>query len=392
LEVEHNNIRAALRWAADRRDGEFGLRLAGALADFWVFRNYLREGRRWLEDARALGSETSSLVRARALAGEGILAVLQGDYPQARALLRDALALAESLRDPVLTAGVLARLGAVAVLQGDAGDAQALLERSLALRRGARAHEVVLALAGLGRAFVLLEDLERAEITMTEGLDVARTAGSPRQTAFALGNLARLKLKQQDYTAAAGLASEALQLARATQSRSTIKHVAGIAALLCARRGDVEHAARLLAAADPSSDWTGEAVSPTYHDPTVGVALHERARQQMGDAAYDAAVAEARAMSVDQVAELAQACLEPPTRSGPDGTAGTGEARSPALLSDREQAVLRLIAEGLPNKQIATALAIAERTVKTHVTSAMNKLGVDNRAHATVVAIRRGLL
>jgi DNA-binding NarL/FixJ family response regulator len=61
-------------------------------------------------------------------------------------------------------------------------------------------------------------------------------------------------------------------------------------------------------------------------------------------------------------------------------------------LSEREQVVLRLIADGLPNKQIATALGIAPRTVKTHVTSAMNKLGVDNRAHAAVAAIRRGLL
>jgi DNA-binding NarL/FixJ family response regulator len=46
----------------------------------------------------------------------------------------------------------------------------------------------------------------------------------------------------------------------------------------------------------------------------------------------------------------------------------------------------------LPNKQIATALSIAERTVKSHVASAMNKLGVDNRAHAAVAAIQRGLL
>ena len=51
-----------------------------------------------------------------------------------------------------------------------------------------------------------------------------------------------------------------------------------------------------------------------------------------------------------------------------------------------------LVADGLPNKQIATALAIAERTVSAHLTSAMNKLGVDNRAHAAVVAVRRGLL
>ena len=125
-------------------------------------------------------------------------------------------------------------------------------------------------------------------------------------------------------------------------------------------------------------------MSATYRDPSAGVALHERARQQMGDAAYYGVVAEARAMSVDQVADLAQACLEPPAPRGPD--------RASPLLSDRERAVLRFVSEGLPNKQIATALSIGERTVKSHVASAMNKLGADNRAHAAVAAIRRGLL
>ena len=84
--------------------------------------------------------------------------------------------------------------------------------------------------------------------------------------------------------------------------------------------------------------------------------------------------------------------LEPLTRTGPERAAATGDPRPRELLSDRDQAVLRLIAEGPPNKQIANALAIAERTVKAHLTSAMNKLGVDNRAHATVVAIQRGFL
>ena len=97
-------------------------------------------------------------------------------------------------------------------------------------------------------------------------------------------------------------------------------------------------------------------------------------------------------MSLDQVADLAQACLELSAPHRSDGTAAAGAGRPRPLLSDREQAVLRLISEGLPNKQIATALNIRLRTVKTHVTSAMNKLGVDNRAHAAVAAIQRGLL
>lgn len=54
--------------------------------------------------------------------------------------------------------------------------------------------------------------------------------------------------------------------------------------------------------------------------------------------------------------------------------------------------MVRLISEGLPNKQIAATLRIAVRTVKANITSAMNKLGVDNRAHAAVAALQRGLL
>jgi DNA-binding NarL/FixJ family response regulator len=70
------------------------------------------------------------------------------------------------------------------------------------------------------------------------------------------------------------------------------------------------------------------------------------------------------------------------------------EARPPRGedLSRRELEVLALIAQGAANKQIARQLRIAERTVKAHVTSVFHKLGVDTRAQAVAVALRRGLL
>src|SRR5207244_3043395 len=65
----------------------------------------------------------------------------------------------------------------------------------------------------------------------------------------------------------------------------------------------------------------------------------------------------------------------------------------PLLLAARPGVeVLRLVAEGLPTKQIALSLSISERTVKFHVNSIFHKLGADNRAQAVALAAQRGLL
>jgi DNA-binding NarL/FixJ family response regulator len=66
--------------------------------------------------------------------------------------------------------------------------------------------------------------------------------------------------------------------------------------------------------------------------------------------------------------------------------------RTGGLLSPRELAVLRLVAAGQSNQQIAESLGITERTIKFHVTAIFNKLGADNRAQAVALAAKRGLL
>jgi DNA-binding NarL/FixJ family response regulator len=66
--------------------------------------------------------------------------------------------------------------------------------------------------------------------------------------------------------------------------------------------------------------------------------------------------------------------------------------RNTTTLSEREREVLRLVADGLPTKQIATTLSISERTVKFHVNSIFHKLGAENRAQAVALAAQRGLL
>jgi two-component system, NarL family, response regulator LiaR len=64
---------------------------------------------------------------------------------------------------------------------------------------------------------------------------------------------------------------------------------------------------------------------------------------------------------------------------------------SPEALTERETEVLRLLAQGKANKEIARSLSISEKTVKVHVSNILSKLGVQSRTQATLYAIRVGL-
>jgi DNA-binding NarL/FixJ family response regulator len=65
---------------------------------------------------------------------------------------------------------------------------------------------------------------------------------------------------------------------------------------------------------------------------------------------------------------------------------------SPEALTERETDVLRLLAQGQSNKEIAHALHIGEKTVKTHVSNVLGKLGVQSRTQAALYAVRIGLV
>ncbi len=84
-----------------------------------------------------------------------------------------------------------------------------------------------------------------------------------------------------------------------------------------------------------------------------------------------------------QIARLVLDNLKPPT---PELNQNIG------LLSERELEVLKLIVEGKSNNEIAEDLYLSTNTIKTHVRGIMNKLAVDDRVQAAVVALRSGLV
>src|SRR5262249_50094246 len=125
LEREHDNLRAALRWAQETGQAEVGLRLGAALARFWFIRGYYSEGRAALGAVLALPGASDPLLppqellqiracRARALRAAGDLARAQGDYPSAGALCAESLALYRELGDKKEIAIALNRVAIVA--------------------------------------------------------------------------------------------------------------------------------------------------------------------------------------------------------------------------------------------------------------------------------------
>jgi predicted ATPase/class 3 adenylate cyclase len=140
LEAEHDNMRAALTLALERKEAEVAISLGGALWLFWFVRGYHSEGRRWLQEALAIDERGSPDSRAMALAGVGWLAVQQGDLDRAQEVCEEGLEVLEhegrEARDAKL--GLLVCLGWVALDRDDYERATQLFEESLALSQQTR--------------------------------------------------------------------------------------------------------------------------------------------------------------------------------------------------------------------------------------------------------------
>jgi hypothetical protein len=99
ITAEQHNYRAVLRWYLDRDRPDLGMRLVGALWT-WFWRNSVGEGQRWTEDLLRLpGAAARTATRAKALFTAGIMAWNQRQYEQARARLKECVALYRDLAD-----------------------------------------------------------------------------------------------------------------------------------------------------------------------------------------------------------------------------------------------------------------------------------------------------
>jgi predicted ATPase len=139
MELEHDNVRSALRWMVDSGDANGAMRLGAAMWRFWQLRSHLAEGRRWLTEIVAMDSGAEpTLVKGRAVMALGSIAYWQNDFEDTRSLYREALGLLRAVDDERGVQEGLYNVAFLSLLQKDPGAAHALFgeSRTLAERLG----------------------------------------------------------------------------------------------------------------------------------------------------------------------------------------------------------------------------------------------------------------
>ena len=154
LEVEHQNIRAAIDWYTQHEPSN-ALRLAAAMSRFWGVRGHFTEGRRRLKALLGMTGDATS-TRIKALNGAASLAIDQGDYTDARDLLGESIRLSQELGYRRGEATALVFLGRSLIASGRPAEAGPHIERALQLLEGLddpAAVAIALLYAGLAAHF-----------------------------------------------------------------------------------------------------------------------------------------------------------------------------------------------------------------------------------------------
>ena len=131
VDTEHNNIRAALGWYREH-DPRAALRLAASMSAFWSLRGHHTEGRQRLGELLSLVPEPSA-ARVSALNGAAWLAIDQGDYADAAAMLGESIELSRALGDTVGEAIATVYLGRCQMSRRDIAGGAPHVERAVAL-------------------------------------------------------------------------------------------------------------------------------------------------------------------------------------------------------------------------------------------------------------------
>lgn len=384
LSTELPNLRAALAWSLEPGgDVDAGLRVAAGLSPFWRFRGHLSEGRRWLEAALAAGP-VEKTTRIDGLVAAAELAIFHGECSTARALAHEGLDLATVHRYPGGEARAWFILGLATEFQGDLDQAEPLYRHAVERRDAlGGSHWTSRALACLADALYMRGDVTQAETMAAEALALAQTGGHVWSEAIALGSLAHFAVDRGEYAEGLRRGLEFFDVTQALGAKLGTAGALGTLAGVFLATGHPERATRLLAAGRALGDTIGvvSVMHNNYYDQVLTDARH-----CLDERAFASAWETGAAMSPEEA--LADVLAQPE----PFARQAVQHPGNDTVLTPREREVLRLVAQGHSNQQIAEALFISVPTVKSHLSNLLGKLDLPSRSAATAYAHTHDLL
>ena len=389
LEREDANFRAALTWAVERGEAETALRLVAALGGFWRVRGRLREGRAWGERVLRVSGDAAPALRVEVEVMLGWEALTLGDRVAAREIAERALATARACGDTGGTGRALSLLGSLAGIRGEMGRSVALLVEAETLSRKVNDRfTTAVVLNHLGSVVADQGQEDRAAACFAESVRLWRELGDLWGLAAALSNLAWFTRERGEGRRAAELDRESLAACWDLQAEADLAVRLWETAELALAAGQAGRAARMCGAATRLRERTGVASA------AVGPADDENfttsVRARLGEAAFAAEWAAGEALTLAEAVAGADAILAAAsTRDDPTAVA----AVLPTFgLTPRELEVVRLVAAGRSNREIADDLFISVPTVKRHLTTVFDKLALRSRSALNTYAHAYGLV
>jgi len=429
LAAEQADIRAALAWAQEAHHDESMLRLAAALRRrFWHDAGGLGEGLRWLEASLAVAADAPAALRVKVQQRAAWIAWEMGDSDRSQELFEASLGAADNddhwSRIEALIGLSHRALGA----GGPELDAAAeRMDEAIEQARhdGTPGGGLVEPLLVAGQLAEARGDRAQARTHFEEALDMAREAGDVWGAASALTQRGALALTAGEHAHAEALLAESVRLSIESGERALVfAHATAALAQALTAQGKLEAArSRLREGCDtvrgmenPPGDtflleaaagwlasagmlpaaveaWAAADAYRTSHRwPVVPEEQKTRrrswaaTREALGTVRFERLWAMGRSRDMQEALDLAMVAVEAADLQHLPDT--TPARRGRFDLTPREQQVLALVASGMSDGEIATALVISKKTASVHVANIKAKLGASSRVEVATIALR----
>jgi predicted ATPase/DNA-binding SARP family transcriptional activator len=262
IAAEHDNLRAAIDWAAAAGRIDDEVALAVALRLFWRIRGHIDEGRTRFDRVVEQTADAEPALRAAARTHGAAFAYRQGDLATAKDWWEDALELYRSLGDNPEIGRSLGELGSVALSEGDLDRAQSLYEEAVELfERENVTVRLAVVLANLAAIATMRGELDEAAAYARRAAALQREVSDSDGLAVTQHNLARILIAQGRVDEGRAALRESIELACALDYREVLAYGLETSAELAFALGEHEAAARFLGACDSAFEKLGIAMA-----------------------------------------------------------------------------------------------------------------------------------